>query len=175
MLGPAVPLRPAAVIAGAVVASAVGLALLAGLAGLIAYRRRRKYSKAPRNCLDKMLCLPEPEPRTLPILSSKDSSTLPDDGGMTPPGISRSSSMQHVKNRKGGASPINAPASDIVMAPDVIVPGGGLTSLAMSQGFTGDELKGAISDLKYVVTNVLLPAVLKEGKPFAAGEQENSC
>jgi hypothetical protein len=155
------------------VGAAAGLALLAGIAGIIAYRRRRRFSKAPRNCLDKMLCLPEPEPRALPILSPQDSSTLPDDGGMTPPGVSRSSSMQHVKNRKGGAAPRNAPASDIMMAPDVIVPGGGLSSLAMSQGFTGDELQGAISDLKYVVTNALLPAVLRDGKPFAAGEPES--
>jgi hypothetical protein len=83
-----------------------------------------------------------------------------------------------VKSRKGAASPLNAPASDIVMAMDTInsaIPGGGLTSLAMSQGFTGDELQAAISDLKDVVTNALLPAVLKEGKPFAAGEHENSC
>jgi hypothetical protein len=47
-----------------------------------------------------------------------------------------------------------AAQADVVPVADVDAARG-----AMALGFTGDELQGGLSDLKYVITNRLLPAV----------------
>lgn len=184
----AVSCAPAGVVAGAVVGTVAGVALLLAAAWLISYRRRRKYSpqnpfapSKPWSCLDRLLGLPPALQPVGPILSTKESLNTPD-GPLKHPGSSSSSSMQAKHRKPGPASKAisqsdsasstarDLMASDVHMPSDVIGAGLAARRGAMCQGFTGDELQAGISDLRYIITNALLPAV--DNAPLAAGEPD---
>ncbi len=68
-------------------------------------------------------------------------------------------------NNGATAAGVHTPSSDaVIMIGGGVSPGRG----AMSHGFTGEELQAGLSDVRYIVTNTLLPAV--NAATFAAGE-----